>query len=356
MSSFNIVKISEYQNTFRNESIKSQFDLNIEKIKENFIGDIPIENMDWSIGVITGASGTGKTTIAKEIFKDSYVMGFEYDNKKSVLDNMPKEKSVKEITKIFNSVGFATVWSWLKPYNVLSEGEKMRVNLARAMLENKNKIVFDEFTSVVNREVAKHSSFAIQKAVRKFKKQFIAVTCHNDIINWLEPDWVFDTNKMQFQDKRGLLRRPEIKLDIYECDKSEWEIFRKYHYLNTSLNISAKCFKGMINGENVCFAGILHFPHPKEKKFKRVSRVVVLPDYQGLGIAIKFLNYLGNYYKKLNNRFIITTSLPNLKLNKYDNWVLTSCNRKITHSGLQPKTNYSSSKNKYTMSYEYNPL
>jgi hypothetical protein len=41
----------------------------------------------------------------------------------------------------------------------------MRVNIARALCLDKGLVDFDEFTSVVNREVAKVSAFAISKAV-----------------------------------------------------------------------------------------------------------------------------------------------------------------------------------------------
>ena len=57
-------------------------------------------------------------------------------------------------------------------------------------------VVFDEFTSVVDRQVAQTASLAISKAIRRTKKRFIAVSCHSDIIEWLEPDWVFNTNDM----------------------------------------------------------------------------------------------------------------------------------------------------------------
>ena len=72
----------------------------------------------------------------------------------------------------------------------------MRVDLARALLE-KNFVVFDEFTSVVDRQVAQTACLAIQKAVKRANKKFIAVSCHYDILDWLQPDWVFDTNTMQ---------------------------------------------------------------------------------------------------------------------------------------------------------------
>ncbi len=170
------------------------FDVKLEHSDEHFEGSIEYPE-NWQIGVIVGNSGTGKTTIAKELFKDELIQGFEY-KEKSVIDDMPKNVSINDIEKMFYSVGFGSVPSWLKPYNVLSNGEKMRVDLARALLE-KDFIVFDEFTSVVDRNVAKVSSLAINKAIRQHKdKKFIAVTCHEDIIEWLQPDWVFNTNTM----------------------------------------------------------------------------------------------------------------------------------------------------------------
>lgn len=197
MPNFNIVKDVKPNNTFRVNSIVNNFDLDIEHIQENFVGNIDIEDKEWNVGLIVGSSGTGKSTIAKECFPNHYIKGYEY-KEKSIVDDMPKNKSIKEIEKTFTSVGFASPPSWLKPYDVLSNGEKMRVDLARSILEDKDVIVFDEFTSVVNREVAKTSSYAISKAVRKQNKKFIAVACHKDIIDWLEPDWIYDTDEKRF--------------------------------------------------------------------------------------------------------------------------------------------------------------
>src|SRR3990172_2826913 len=198
MPSFNIVKKSNLNKTFRTQSVIGQFDLQIdEDVKEQFIGNIAIENENWQVGIIVGSSGSGKSTIAKELFNDYYINNYEYDNN-AVIDNMPKDLTVKQITGMFNSVGFATVWSWLKPYSVLSNGERMRVDLARAILSNNDTIVFDEFTSVVDRTVAKTASYAISRAIRKTNKKFVAVACHRDIVEWLEPDWIYDTDEQRF--------------------------------------------------------------------------------------------------------------------------------------------------------------
>lgn len=194
MQTFNIVKTSDIEQTFRVARIMGDFDLKTEHSNEQFIGSIDYPDT-WNIGVIVGPSGTGKTTIAKELFNAEIIGQQEYTHK-SVIDDMPKSASVEDIEKMFYTVGFGSVPSWIKPYNVLSNGEKMRVDLARALLE-KDFVVFDEFTSVVDRNVAQTCCIAINKAIKKTNKQFIAVTCHYDVLEWLQPDWILDTNTMK---------------------------------------------------------------------------------------------------------------------------------------------------------------
>lgn len=194
MPHFDIIKQNNPDITFRVSKIQADFDVKLEHSNEHFVGDIEMPK-DWQIGVIVGASGTGKTTIAKELFNEELINGFEY-KAKSVIDDMPKSAKIDDITKMFYSVGFGSVPSWLKPYSVLSNGEKMRVDLARGLLE-KNFVCFDEFTSVVDRQVAQTACIAIKKAIKKTDKKFVAISCHYDILDWLQPDWVFDTNKMQ---------------------------------------------------------------------------------------------------------------------------------------------------------------
>lgn len=193
MPHFDIVKENKPKLTFRTSKIQADYDVQFEHSKEHFVGDILFPD-SWSIGIIWGGSGTGKTTIAKEVFSDCYVKQFEYAHE-SVVDDMPTG-DMKDIEKMFYAVGFGSVPSWLKPYSVLSNGEKMRVDLARALLES-DKVCFDEFTSVVDRQVAQTMCIATNKAIKRTKKKFVAVTCHHDVLEWLDADWVFDTNTMQ---------------------------------------------------------------------------------------------------------------------------------------------------------------
>lgn len=195
MQTFDIVKQSEIKHTYRVARIMGDFDVKEAHSSEHFTGQLDIPD-EWNIGVIVGASGTGKTTIAEELYHGQIFRGGNDQYKSaSVIDDMPQWCSVDDIEKMFYAVGFGSVPSWLKPYNVLSNGEKMRVDIARALLE-KDFAVFDEYTSVVDRNVAQVTSIAVAKAIRKSGKKFIAVTCHRDVLEWLQPDWVFDTDIM----------------------------------------------------------------------------------------------------------------------------------------------------------------
>lgn len=203
MPDFDIVKKSDIDKSARVAIVMGDYDVALDHANEHFKGSIDLP-AGWSVGVIVGPSGTGKTTIAKEVFGDAYVKKFDYTHK-SVIDDMPENCDTKSIEKMFYSVGFGSVPSWLKPYSVLSNGEKMRVDLARALLE-KDEVVFDEFTSVVDRNVANTACLAIRKALKNTEKKFVAISCHYDILDWIEPDWVFDTGTMQtfFQNARTL--------------------------------------------------------------------------------------------------------------------------------------------------------
>lgn len=353
MPTFDIVRKSKPNKTFRVASVIGKFDLQSELIEERFVGDINF-GKDWQIGLIVGKSGTGKTTIAKELFEDVYITQYKYQAE-SVLDDMPENCSIQEITNTFNSVGFSSPPSWLKSYSVLSNGQKMRVDLARAMLEDNDLFVFDEFTSVVDRNVAQIGSFAMQKAIRKTKKKFIAVTCHYDVADWLLPDWIFNTDTMTFQNLEGQKKnRPSINFEIFQTrDKSIWKMFAKHHYLSHTHNNAASVYVAYINDQIAGFLSVLHFPHPKTKNMKKVHRLVILPDYQGAGFGLRFLESIGDIYKKQKDRFTIVTTAPSLvqALKKSNKWALTSYGRKSAHGGIGGVGNFGSS-NRITVSFE----
>lgn len=67
MPAFDIVKKSSIKQTFRTQKIACDFDFGKSEICERFSGSIDFPE-SWNIGMIVGNSGTGKSTIAKQLF------------------------------------------------------------------------------------------------------------------------------------------------------------------------------------------------------------------------------------------------------------------------------------------------
>jgi ABC-type ATPase with predicted acetyltransferase domain len=215
---FEIKKTHTFNNTERTDKVVKYFDLQGGQINETFVGELDLPEQ-WNIGLIVGGSGTGKTSIVKDLFPDDYVMNHSYGNK-SIIDEFPQGKDIDEIIKTLMSVGFSSPPSWLKPYDVLSMGEKMRVDLAYSLLLDKDMIVFDEFTSVVDRITAQYGSELISNKIRKDDKKFVGVSCHLDIIEWMNPDWVFNTDTMEFyipEKKKSNTQLKSISQRIKTC-------------------------------------------------------------------------------------------------------------------------------------------
>lgn len=310
MSRINILRECEIIRTARVLQMEGMFDVApSQKSIEAWTIDFDLPN-EWNIGLIVGPSGSGKTTLINELFNNNIVTGWEWESNKSILDGFPKEMSIKDIIELLSSVGFSSPPSWIRPFRVLSNGEQFRVNVARTLAENPELAVIDEFTSVVDRTVAKIGSSAIQKTVRRRNQKLIAVSCHYDIVDWLEPDWVYQPHTNELYTGRWLHQRPKIELTIRRVHSSAWKIFRKHHYLDTNINASSVCFVAFWNNIPVAFSAILHFPHPKRKNTKREHRTVCLPDYQGVGIGNALSDYMGALCGGLGYSFISQTSHP----------------------------------------------
>lgn len=141
----------------------------------------------FKIGVIVGGSGSGKSTLLKHFGIEENPI---WDVNKSIISHF---ETPDDGIKRLSSVGLNTIPSWYKPYHVLSNGEKFRADLARKIKSNS---VIDEYTSVIDRTVAKAASVALSKYIKKNELENIVLsTCHRDIIDWLEPDWIIDTDR-----------------------------------------------------------------------------------------------------------------------------------------------------------------
>ena len=240
-----------------------------------------------------------------------------------------------QITNLLTSVGFSSPPAWVRKYDDLSNGEKFRVRTALALTNEKKIICLDEFTSVVDRTVAKVGSAAINKHVRKNSLQFVAVSCHYDILEWLQPNWVLDMLDGTFT-WRSVQPRPKVQFQITKCEKTIWRSFVKHHYLSEVLPLSSKTYIGMIENNPAAFVSIMRQPHPIAKNIMRITRIVVAPDYQGIGVGTKFISTIAAAYRSNRQRVTITSSHGGFikSLNKSSDWaIVNKPKRNAVHQG-----------------------
>jgi GNAT superfamily N-acetyltransferase/alpha-D-ribose 1-methylphosphonate 5-triphosphate synthase subunit PhnL len=294
--------------SFRVQQVAGMFDVPLaEKLRAEFSVEVPDLAEEWQLGVIVGPSGSGKSTIARQAFGEQLYAAADWPAKKAVVDCFG-DLSIKDITHALTAVGFSSPPAWVKPYHVLSNGERFRCDLARALLAESPLIAFDEFTSVVDRTVAKVGSAAIAKAIRggKIARRFVAVTCHYDVVEWLEPDWVLDMATRRL--KRRRLRRPVLECSIYRGRRLGWPLFAPHHYLSANLAKTARCYYAVIEGQLVGICAFL--PMLGKAAHWRVTRIVVLPDFQGIGVGAHLLQVACELVAREGKQVSITTSHP----------------------------------------------
>lgn len=314
--------------SYRAARVKSLFNVD-SGANFDLVADLPVDDDDWNIGLVVGPSGSGKTSIGKRFFgKDKIYEPDDWPHDKPVIDAISPEDDFDKITGALSAVGLGTVPTWLRPYPVLSNGEKFRANLARLICEAPKQVVVDEFTSVVDRQIAKFGALAFQKAWKRTKGKCVLLSCHYDIIDWVEPDWVFDTATGKYSG-RGLWRRPRFTLKVWQTDWRYWPAFEPHHYLKLPRMIAAFCYVGTVDGERVAHLAVSTTPGLREA---RACRLVVMPEWQGAGVGMRFLNAICQMWLEGENHYnkpmtsLFHTSHPGLAaaLRRDPKWRQTS--------------------------------
>lgn len=328
---YDIEVSSPVYDSFRASKVRSMFNVSGEQGSSHRVKvDLPLGGKEWSIGAVIGPSGSGKTTLGRELFGGGRLhKGFSWDPSKPIIDGISPGGDFTKVTGALSAVGLGSVPSWLRPYGVLSMGEKFRAEMARIVIEKPQEIVIDEFTSVVDRQIAQVGAAAFSKAWRRTGGKAVTLACHYDIIDWLQPDWVLDTEHWDFS-WRCLRRRPDIPLDIYETSSSKaWQFFKPHHYLALPNPIAATYYIAESGGAPVAHLAVSTTVGLKSARY---TRLVVMPEWQGAGVGMKFLEYVAQRWLSGENRYskkmtgIIHTSHPGLlfALNRSKRWVAVS--------------------------------
>jgi len=300
MPRVNVVVDSPVSRSVRVRQLESMFDVPpSERATLTWDGDVDLDQRPWRVGLIVGPSGCGKSTLLRHLFGAPAELHW---GGASTIDDFAPSLSMSTIAEACQAVGFNTIPAWMRPFAVLSNGERFRVELARRVLEAPSPVVVDEFTSVVDRQVAQIGAHAVQKFIRRTAdRQFVAASCHDDIVEWLQPDWVLEPATMTLT-WRDLQRRPPVDAVIRRVPYALWRLFAPYHYLTAELARSARCFGLFVHDRPAAFAGVMRRPHPVARNIMGVSRLVTLPDFQGLGLAMALVDTLGAAYAALGER------------------------------------------------------
>lgn len=304
---------------------------------------------DYKIGLIVGPSGSGKTLLLKTF---GQMPPLEWDPSKAICSHFPDFKTAADM---FSAVGLNSIPVWLKPFHVLSTGERARVEISRAL---RSRSEHDEFTSSVDRATARSLAASIRTyADRHDIHHLTFATPHRDIIEWLQPDWTYDTLTHRLHLGRSIQQR-QIILQIHRCHWRCWKAFRQHHYFSHTINPHTRCFLGTWLGVQVVFTATLPLPHGRIKKAIREHRTVVLPEYQGLGIGVAFSDAIASLYLRQGKRYYSRTIHPRMGQHRQNSsqWIPTQQNlkqQKIPNLRTQINTNWIYDTRRICFSHEY---
>ena len=303
--------------------IRTKYDIKDYREARVEIPELPTEG----ILLIVGTSGSGKSTILRSLgeLKQPRV-----DSEAFVIDNFSTPERGEELLL---SCGLRTIPAWFRPPATLSNGEYHRFEMAVSLDQGINTI--DEFTSVVDRDTAKSLAYSVRKYYDRQNTQtplYIA-SCHRDIVEWLDPDYVYDTDLCVLENRRSLHRlgrRPPISLTIRSASNTYWRLFGKYHYLDTALARGAHCYVGLIDNKPVVFGAVIHSTSGTLHSYWRGHRTVVLPEFQGLGIGSAFSDAVAEIYHSRGLLYYSKTAHPAFgeHRNRSALWQATSTNGK----------------------------
>ena len=330
--------------------IKAKYD-----IQDDYVQDLPHTEIPEGEGIflMVGSSGSGKSTILRE----NGMNKIELDENTPIIE-MFESPEIGE--NLLLSFGLRSIPTWFRTLNTVSNGERHRAECALSVA--RGELYIDEFTSVVDRNTAKSLSVAIRKSVDKgLIDKVVLASCHRDIIDWLQPNWVYDTDS-RVATVRRLQRRPQIELTIRASSVEDWIYFKNHHYLDGNISKSCHCYTAYIEDKPVAFLAMMHRCGRDIKSYWGESRLVVIPEFQGLGIGYALSEAIGEEYTSRGLRYFSKTAHPALgeKRDVSDRWRPTSTNRQKRRSYLKkdgtPRVQKGFGKTAKTVIRDYNRI
>lgn len=347
MQTFEITLRSEAPRSFYCVRAANSVDLDIDSKLTHHLKITADLETPYNVGLIIGNSGSGKTTLAKHIWGDE-CFDMLLSSNKPVIDQFDDSYSYDERVHFLSGVGLGSPVTWIQPAGTLSNGQQSRAEVALQIARLDGKFtVIDEFTSVVDRVVAKAMSHSVQKIARKNNKRIVLLSCHYDIVDWLNPDWIIDCNTQDYIDRRLKCPRSseseQLVFGIRELTNSKsWKVFSKYHYLSDKLAGGKNYLFGLFHeDQQIGFIAYSNYVMWKQEHKDRglpmvmhANRIVVHPDYCGFGLGGKMTDITADYMQNTLGYDVqiklSSASMANL-LKRNSRWELRDVSRNVNN-------------------------
>lgn len=302
------------------EQIKQKYDIKDHVEAPVTIPKLPTEG----IVLIVGTSGSGKTTILKTV---DDLQPIQIDNNKNVIENFSTPERGEELLL---ACGLRTIPAWFRTPNTLSNGEFHRFEIALGI--DQGHMIIDEFTSVVDRDTAKSLAYSVRKYFDRNPGVLYIASCHRDIIEWLDPDYIYDTDMQELTARRSLhlrLGRPRLTFTIRSTSADYWKYFKRFHYLDSAISKSAHYYVLLLGDKPIGFHAAIHSTNRDIHSYWRGHRTVILPEFQGMGIGTAFSDAIAQMYVDRGLRYFSKTAHPSFgeHREKSELWRPTSTNR-----------------------------
>ena len=174
-------------------AVMRMFGLTVERLTEREVRhNCTIEINAGDIVYITGPSGAGKSVLLREIYSQTpesqrvRLDAIELEDDRSVVDCI--DGSFFESLKALSKAGLNDVFTVLQTPSKLSEGQKYRYRLAKAIASGAKTIFADEFCSNLDRITAAVIAYNIHKLAKRFGRRFVLASSHDDLLGDLAAD------------------------------------------------------------------------------------------------------------------------------------------------------------------------
>jgi len=323
----NIKYLTKPQNiTQRVAEVAEAFGVGVDESIEHVVLDNYEFNEEFDVCYITGASGSGKSSLLRELKQYYNVedVDFDMDSDSAIVDLVGD--TLDEALNLLSVVGLSEARIFVKRPRDLSDGQKYRYQLACMLYKKQNVLCIDEFTSLLDRTTAEVVAYNMQKCCRRNGVKLIVATAHNDLEEFLNPSTVI--NFGNDEDEVGTKYRevdcdynPFKKyLEISEATKDDFKKLIKYHYKNVKSVPGTKamykltykerlvgiavysCASRMPSGRNAYFNKFYMtakgYPRMEavNKDFILGTRFVVSPQFRGCGLGSYLVEHTVNRF------------------------------------------------------------